>query len=118
LPSPSCTLLPYTTLFRSQLALAQGGGTDEFPPVDVVLDVRTNNEWQKSHVAGAVHVPLYELKNRTAEIPAGTVWVHCGSGYRATAAASLLESAGRTAVIVNDLFGNAEPVGVSLTSAA
>jgi len=101
-----------------QLALAQGGGTDEFPPVDVVLDVRTNNEWQKSHVAGAVHVPLYELKNRTAEIPAGTVWVHCGSGYRATAAASLLESAGRTAVIVNDLFGNAEPVGVSLTSAA
>src|SRR5699024_4852096 len=47
-----------------QLALAQAGGTDEFPPVDVVLDVRTNNEWQKSHVAGAVHVPLYERKNR------------------------------------------------------
>lgn len=38
----------------------------------------------------------------------------CGSGYRATAAASLLESAGRVVVLIDDMFGAAE-AGVPVT---
>src|SRR5699024_12297163 len=53
----------------ADLAAARGGSGDGFPPPDVVLDVRTNNEWKASHVKDAVHIPLYELKNRTTEIP-------------------------------------------------
>ncbi|EST25222.1 hypothetical protein N566_24615 [Streptomycetaceae bacterium MP113-05] len=64
----------------ADLAAALQGRTGGLPAVDVILDVRTNNEFTASHVEGAVHIPLYELKNRLAEIPAGTVWVHCGSG--------------------------------------
>ncbi|MBE9374229.1 MBL fold metallo-hydrolase [Saccharopolyspora sp. HNM0983] len=99
-----------------ELAAALSGAPGDLPGPDVVLDVRTNNEWNDAHVVDAVHVPLYELPRRLAEIPAGTVWVHCGSGYRATAAASLLESAGRTAVVVDDQFATAGQAGVPLAT--
>ena len=67
---------------------------------------------------GAVHIPLPELNDRLAEVPQGAVWVHCGSGYRATAAASLLARAGRTVVVVDDMFGDAADAGVPLTGPA
>ncbi|SDQ15295.1 Glyoxylase, beta-lactamase superfamily II [Actinopolyspora saharensis] len=105
-----------TSAAFADLAAVRDGRGDGLPEVDVVLDVRTNNEWQSSHIVGAVHIPLYELKDRLDEVPAGTVWVHCGSGYRATAAASLLEHAGRTPVLIDDLFGNADGAGLTLTS--
>ena len=49
----------------------------------VVLDVRRDQEWDASHISGAVHVPLHQLPARLAEVPAGEVWVHCAAGYRA-----------------------------------
>ncbi|MCP2237621.1 Glyoxylase, beta-lactamase superfamily II [Prauserella halophila] len=99
----------------ADLAAALGGDSGEFPAPDVVLDVRTNNEFAAAHVSGAVHIPLYELVQRTGEIPDGAVWVHCGSGYRATAAASALESAGRVVVLVDDHFGTAAEAGVPMS---
>ncbi|SDO97069.1 Glyoxylase, beta-lactamase superfamily II [Actinopolyspora xinjiangensis] len=98
------------------LAAARAGERNGMPEADVVLDVRTNNEFRNSHISGAVHIPLYELPKRVSEVPAGTVWVHCGSGYRATAAASLLESAGREAVLVDDGFDAAGEAGLELVS--
>ena len=50
----------------------------------VVLDVRRDQEWDASHISGAVHVPLHQLPARLAEVPAGEVWVHCEAGYRAS----------------------------------
>lgn len=44
--------------------------------------------------------------------------MHCGSGYRATAAASLLARAGRTVVVIDDNYGNAEAAGIALTTPA
>lgn len=75
--------------------------------VDVVLDVRLANEWLASHIDGAVHIPLPELPARLGELPDGVVWVHCGSGYRAAAAVSLLARAGRRAVHVDENYTNA-----------
>ncbi|MCX6466471.1 MAG: MBL fold metallo-hydrolase, partial [Pseudonocardiales bacterium] len=88
----------------------------DLPPAEVVLDVRLDTEWDVSHVRDAVHIPLPELPDRLAEVPAGSVWVHCGSGYRATAAASLLARAGRTVVVVDDMFTDAADAGVPLTT--
>ncbi|WP_344127787.1 MBL fold metallo-hydrolase [Saccharopolyspora halophila] len=99
----------------SDLAAALAGDSDGFPAPEVVLDVRTNKEFAASHITGAVHIPLYELKDRLGEAPAGAVWVHCGSGYRATAATSLLEAAGRTVVLVDDTFDAAAAAGVPMT---
>jgi glyoxylase-like metal-dependent hydrolase (beta-lactamase superfamily II)/rhodanese-related sulfurtransferase len=102
----------------ADLAAALAGSTDWKPAPEVVLDVRTSNEFAASHVAGAVHIPLYELKDRIGEIPGGAVWVHCGSGYRATAAASLLEAADRPVVLIDDHFGDAAEAGVPMTNAS
>ncbi|MEU9743554.1 MBL fold metallo-hydrolase [Micromonospora chersina] len=101
------------------LAAAQAGNTPAgLPAPDVVLDVRMTNEWKAGHIEGAVHIPLPDLPARLADVPPGTVWVHCGSGYRATAAASLLTNAGRRAVVIDDMFGRAEAVGLEIVTEA
>jgi hydroxyacylglutathione hydrolase len=99
----------------TDLAAALRGDTNGLPAPEVVLDVRTSNEFADSHVTGAEHVPLYELTGRLGEISDGVVWVHCGSGYRAAAAASLLESAGRAVVLIDDEFAAAAEAGVPMT---
>ncbi|MDR7300840.1 MBL fold metallo-hydrolase [Haloactinomyces albus] len=91
---------------------------EHYPAPDVVLDVRTNNEWNSAHIDGAVHIPLYALRDRLHEIPPGAVWVHCGSGYRSATAASILEGKGRTVVLLDDAFGSAEQSGVPLVGRA
>jgi hydroxyacylglutathione hydrolase len=81
---------------------------------DVVLDVRRNLEWTAGHLAGAVHIPLHELPGRLEDVPAGQVWVHCHSGYRAVVAASLLAAHGRDVVAVDDQFDNADAADLPL----
>jgi hydroxyacylglutathione hydrolase len=73
----------------------------------IVLDVRRNLEWARSRIDGAVHVPLHELPDRLGEVPDGEIWVHCHSGYRASAAASILDAAGRAVVTVDDDYDHA-----------
>jgi hydroxyacylglutathione hydrolase len=81
---------------------------------DVLLDSRRTDEFAAAHLLGAVNVPLHEILSRMDEIPAGKVWVHCGSGYRAGVAASLLQRAGRDVVHVDANFGEAEAAGVPM----
>ncbi|HEX6499794.1 MAG TPA: MBL fold metallo-hydrolase [Micromonosporaceae bacterium] len=82
----------------------------------VVLDVRRNLEWRERHIEQAVHVPLHELPARIDEVPDGEVWVHCGAGYRASIAASLLAAQGRRVVAIDEEFGAAESAGLPLAS--
>ena len=51
--------------------------------------------------------------DRLDEVPAGEVWVHCGSGYRASIAASMLDRDDRTVVLVDDMFGQAAKLGLA-----
>ena len=69
-----------------------------------VLDVRRDGEWNQGHIADALHIPLHELVQRMDEVPAGEVWVHCASGYRASIASSLLAAAGHRVVSIDDSF--------------
>jgi hydroxyacylglutathione hydrolase len=78
----------------------------------VVLDVRRPDEWQAGHLAGAVHVPFWEIETRAAEVPVGEVWVHCASGFRASIGASILDRAGRRVVHVDDDWENAARSGL------
>lgn len=60
-----------------------------------VLDVRTESEWARGHIPGALHVHGGTLQDRIDEIPRDQpIAVVCGSGYRASIASSLLERAG------------------------
>jgi len=91
----------------------------EWQPGLLVLDVRRHLEWRSSHISGAMHVPLHELADRLDEIPEGTIWVHCGSGFRAAIAASILDRTARYhPVLLDDDFENAEPAGLTLTASA
>lgn len=67
--------------------------TNGSPPL--VLDVRTPGEWQKQRIEGARHIPLPQLPKRLGEVPHDrAVATICGSGYRSSIAASLLQREG------------------------
>ncbi len=74
-----------------------------------ILDVRRVGEWRESHIEGAVNIPIHQLLNRVAEVPAGEVWVHCGAGYRASVAASILTAHGTHVVTVDDSYAERAP---------
>jgi hydroxyacylglutathione hydrolase len=61
----------------------------------LVIDVRSDREWNAGHVEDAIHIPLEELTKRTGEIPRDrNVATMCEGGYRSALAASLLARAG------------------------
>ncbi len=61
------------------------------PGAPLVLDVRTEKEWQDRHIPGSVNVPLNRLRDRVGDLPADRpLVVHCEAGYRSATAASLL----------------------------
>ena len=65
--------------------VTRGGGT-------TILDVRTDREWQTGHIDGALHIHGGLLQERFSEVPRNrSVAVVCGSGYRASIAASFLK---------------------------
>ena len=78
-----------------------------------VLDVRQAHEYAKERISGAANIPLHELPNRLDDVPAGPVWVHCGSGYRASIATSLLDRAGVNVVLIDDAFATASEQGLT-----
>jgi len=76
-------------------------------------------------VAGARHVPLHDLPDNIGQIKAWsdsaahagadpTVWISCGSGFRAMVGASLLTRAGVPVVVVDDQFSNAAVAGLPI----
>lgn len=82
----------------------------------VVLDVRRPDEWDQGHIDGAVHIPFYELHGRRGDVPAGEVWVHCKSGYRASIGASLMDCVGRDVVHIDDEWDNAPASGLPIVA--
>ncbi|NIQ54332.1 MAG: MBL fold metallo-hydrolase [Gammaproteobacteria bacterium] len=60
-----------------------------------VVDVRSDAEWEHGRVPGATHAHLPRLEERLDGLDRRRpTAVYCGSGYRASMAASLLERAG------------------------
>jgi hydroxyacylglutathione hydrolase len=65
-----------------------------------VVDARNEDEWVHGHVPGAVRMPVPDIAHHAHELPReAPVAVHCGVGYRAAIAASLMEQAGLRRII-------------------
>ena len=75
---------------KTAIAAAAAGGPSAF-----VLDVRNTSEYEAGHVAGAVSIPLDELRFRLAELPReGRIHVYCRSGFRSHLALRILRQNG------------------------
>lgn len=60
-----------------------------------VLDVRTAGEWEAGHIDNALHIPLPTLPRRSGSLGKDSrLAIICGSGYRSSIAASLLQAQG------------------------
>lgn len=117
---------PAAALGSDPYEVAPGVATQHYPrvgwagvlagrqPADVLLDVRRPDEYAVSHLAGALHVPVYEVLARASTIPPGRLWVHCASGYRSGVAASLLERTGRDVVHIDDEYDAAAAAGITV----
>ena len=73
----------------------------DVPASAVVLDVREDAEWDAGHIDGALHIPLGQIPQRIAELPADTeLHVVCRGGGRSARAAAWLQENGFDAVNV------------------
>lgn len=74
-------------------------------PKSIVLDVRGAGEFAESHVEGAKNIAYTRLAARLSEVPSDKrIYVHCGSGLRASFAVSYLANQDREVVYVDGLF--------------
>jgi phage shock protein E len=70
-------------------------------PKPLVIDVRTQAEWDESHLDIATHIPLDQITNRIVEVAPNKdqkVYLHCRSGGRSGQAKVELEGLGFTNV--------------------
>lgn len=73
--------------------------TDAAKPL--VIDVRTQAEWDESHLKIATHIPLDLISERIGEVAPNKdqkVYLHCRSGGRSGQAKDQLEALGYTSV--------------------
>ena len=68
-----------------------------------LVDVRADHEWEVGRIAGATHLPLAELAERTGEIDKERpVVVYCRGGNRSSMATAALADAGYDAVKLSE----------------
>ena len=76
-------------------SLRQTLATRDADGLPLLLDVRTLNEFETSHLRGALHLPLDELRFRLDELPRDrAIVLYCRSGYRAHLALRILKENG------------------------
>lgn len=76
---------------------AQAQLAAESPPF--LLDVREPSEFQQAHIAGAILIPMGQIKARVQELPADrNIIVVCASGSRSGMVVNALRKAGFSAL--------------------
>ncbi|MDD5198228.1 MAG: MBL fold metallo-hydrolase [Terrimicrobiaceae bacterium] len=79
-----------------------------------IIDVRTTGEYQRGHLDGARSFPYTRLKTRLADLPKDRrLFIHCGTGKRASLAASFLRSEGFDAVHIDGVCAECERIATA-----
>jgi hydroxyacylglutathione hydrolase len=101
IPVSEALAVPGVTLSQKSITSAE---LANFPDA-VVLDVRGGGEFAESHVRGAKNIAYTRLAARLDEVPdSHPLYVHCGSGLRASFATPYLVSMGREVIYVDGPF--------------
>ena len=62
---------------------------------DIIIDVRNNNEYEKSHLMGSKFLPLGEFSKNYKQYDSNKkLFIHCQGGYRSMIACSLIKRKG------------------------
>jgi len=97
------TRISYAPYYRNMdVAAAYNMISSSNYPAIVVLDVRTQSEYDSGHIRGAVWIPVTELEARIGELAVHKnqeIIVYCGSGARSVTASEILQSHDFTKVI-------------------
>ncbi|WP_296314039.1 rhodanese-like domain-containing protein [Winogradskyella sp. UBA3174] len=66
----------------------------------IILDVRTQSEYDDGHIKNALHIPVQEIGNRFNEVKKlnKPLIAYCASGMRSGSATSMLKSKGIDAI--------------------
>jgi rhodanese-related sulfurtransferase len=80
-----------------------------------LVDVRVDHEWEVGHIAGASHLPLEDLPERSGELDADRpVVLYCRGGTRSSMAAEALADGGFDAVKLSEGIVGWEEEGLEL----
>jgi len=89
----ACSSSDNSTIIQTSPVEAAGLVANDFA---TIIDVRSNSEWKNNHIAGAVHIPMSELKSRIEELKSyeGQLIMQCAVGGRSSKAVEILQEAG------------------------
>jgi len=87
---------PSDTSAINQLSAMESAGlqSNDFA---VIIDVRSNNEWNNQRIPGALHIPLADLEGRMEELKSfegKQLIMQCAVGGRSSKAVEILQQAG------------------------
>ena len=67
----------------------------------ILIDVRSNQEYQEGHLNGAINIPVYDIEKSIDKIVKNKnniIILYCSSGYRSENAKEILEKLGYNSV--------------------
>jgi hydroxyacylglutathione hydrolase len=107
IPVSEALAVPGVTVSQDSIITGELAEALAAHPDAMVLDVRGAGEYAESHVEGAKNIAYTRLAARFDEVPDGKrLYVHCGSGLRASFAVPFLAGRGREVVYVNGAFSD------------
>ncbi len=105
----SAILLYYTQSLNTEIdygdiTIEQAKFLIESKPSLIILDVRTQEEYDSDHIEGAILIPVDELEGRLDELSKNDeLLVYCQTGNRSTNAVNILQANGFTKIFhMND----------------
>ena len=105
----SAILLYYTQSLNTEIdygdiTIEQAKFLIESKPSLIILDVRTQEEYDSDHIEGAILIPVDEIEGRLDELSKNDeLLVYCRTGNRSTNAVNILQANGFTKIFhMND----------------
>jgi rhodanese-related sulfurtransferase len=73
---------------------------DQIAPDDLLIDVRTQAEFEEGHIEGALNIPLDDLRERISEIdPNKKLYTYCRAGLRGYLAQRIMQQHGLKSIV-------------------
>jgi len=84
-------------ILNKKSVVFQWNELDKITADDLLLDVRTQKEYEAGKIMNAINIPVDELREQIAEIPTGkTIYIYCLGGLRGYLAQRILMQNGYT----------------------